>query len=115
MSNDMASTDPTPASSGALPPIVRAADLVKALAAVADAMARGVLSAEEAQSAAAVLEHHRKAVETSSRYPDDAGRGHVGPGRHQNRGVAPAACETALRSALKARPMDTRVRGTFVA
>ena len=36
------------------------ADLVKALAAVADAMARGVLSAEEAQ-AAAVLEHHRKA------------------------------------------------------
>jgi Family of unknown function (DUF5681) len=48
----------------ALPPIVGAADLVKALAAVADAMARGVLSAEEAQSAAAVLEHHRKAVET---------------------------------------------------
>jgi uncharacterized protein with ACT and thioredoxin-like domain len=47
-----------------LPPIVGAADLVKALAAVADAMARGVLSAEEAQSAAAVLEHHRKAVET---------------------------------------------------
>jgi hypothetical protein len=29
-----------------------------------DAMARGVLSAEEAQAAAAVLEHHRKAVET---------------------------------------------------
>jgi hypothetical protein len=48
----------------ALPPIVGAADLVKALAAVADAMARGVLSAEEAQAAAAVLEHHRKAVET---------------------------------------------------
>jgi hypothetical protein len=47
-----------------LPPIVTAADLVKALAAVADAMARGVLSAEEAQAAAAVLEHHRKAVET---------------------------------------------------
>ena len=47
-----------------LPPIVGAADLVKALAAVADAMARGVLSAEEAQAAAAVLEHHRKAVET---------------------------------------------------
>jgi hypothetical protein len=47
-----------------LPPIVSAADLVKALAAVADAMARGVLSAEEAQAAAAVLEHHRKAVET---------------------------------------------------
>jgi hypothetical protein len=47
-----------------LPPIVAAADLVKALAAVADAMARGVLSAEEAQAAAAVLEHHRKAVET---------------------------------------------------
>jgi Family of unknown function (DUF5681) len=47
-----------------LPPIVGAADLVRALAAVADAMARGVLSAEEAQAAAAVLEHHRKAVET---------------------------------------------------
>ena len=47
-----------------LPPIVSAADLVRALAAVADAMARGVLSAEEAQAAAAVLEHHRKAVET---------------------------------------------------
>jgi hypothetical protein len=37
---------------------------VRALAAVADAMARGLLSAEEAQAAAAVLEHHRKAVET---------------------------------------------------
>jgi Family of unknown function (DUF5681) len=47
-----------------LPPIVGAADLVKALAAVADTMARGILSAEEAQAAAAVLEHHRKAVET---------------------------------------------------
>jgi hypothetical protein len=47
-----------------LPPIVCAADLVRALAAVADAMARGVLSAEEAQAAATVLEHHRKAVET---------------------------------------------------
>jgi uncharacterized protein DUF5681 len=47
-----------------LPAIVTAADLVKALAAVADAMARGVISAEEAQAAAAVLERHRKAVET---------------------------------------------------
>jgi hypothetical protein len=47
-----------------LPPIVCAADLVRALAAVADAMSRGVLSAEEAQAAATVLEHHRKAVET---------------------------------------------------
>lgn len=47
-----------------LPSIVSAADLVQALAAVADAMARGVLSAEEAQAAGAVLEHHRKAVET---------------------------------------------------
>ena len=47
-----------------LPQIISAADLVRALAAVADAMARGVLSAEEAQAAAAVLEHHRKAVET---------------------------------------------------
>ena len=37
---------------------------LKALAAVADAMARGILSAEEAQAAAAVLDHHRKAVET---------------------------------------------------
>jgi hypothetical protein len=33
---------------------------VQALAAVADAMGRGVLSAEEAQAAAAVLEHHRR-------------------------------------------------------
>ena len=47
-----------------LPPIVGAADLVKALAAVADAMARGVISAEEAQAAAGVLDHQRKAVET---------------------------------------------------
>ena len=47
-----------------LPPIVSAADLVKALAAVTDAMARGVISAEEAQAAAAVLDHQRKAVET---------------------------------------------------
>ena len=29
-----------------------------------DAMSRGVISAEEAQAAAVVLEHHRKAVET---------------------------------------------------
>ena len=47
-----------------LPPIVGAADLVKALAAVADAMARGVISAEEAQATAGVLDHQRKAVET---------------------------------------------------
>ena len=47
-----------------LPPIVGTADLVKALAAVADAMARGVISAEEAQAAAGVLDHQRKAVET---------------------------------------------------
>jgi hypothetical protein len=47
-----------------LPPIVGAADLVTALSAVADAMARGVVSAEEAQAAAAVLDHQRKAVET---------------------------------------------------
>jgi hypothetical protein len=38
---------------------------VRALAAVADAMARGILSAAEAQAAAAVLEHRRKAVEPS--------------------------------------------------
>jgi hypothetical protein len=37
---------------------------VRALAAVADAMGRGLLSAEEAQATAAVFEHHRKAVET---------------------------------------------------
>ena len=47
-----------------LPPIVGATDLLRALAAVADAMSRGVISAEEAQAAAVVLEHHRKAVET---------------------------------------------------
>ena len=39
--------------------------IVRALAAMVDAMSRGVISAEEAQSAAVVLEHHhRKAVET---------------------------------------------------
>ena len=48
----------------ALPQITAAADLVKALAAVADAMARGVISAEEAQATAEVLDHQRKAVET---------------------------------------------------
>jgi hypothetical protein len=37
---------------------------VQASAAVVDAMSRGVISAEEAQAAAVVLEHHRKAVET---------------------------------------------------
>jgi hypothetical protein len=47
-----------------LPPIAGAADLVQALAAITDAMARGDISAEEAQAAAAVLDHHRKAVET---------------------------------------------------
>ena len=47
-----------------LPQITAAADLVKALSAVTDAMARGVISAEEAQAAAAVLDHQRKAVET---------------------------------------------------
>jgi hypothetical protein len=47
-----------------LPLIVSATDLVKALAAVVDAMSRGVISAEEALAAAAVLDHHRKAVET---------------------------------------------------
>jgi hypothetical protein len=47
-----------------LPPIVSASYVVRALAFVADAMARGVLSAEEAQAAAVVLDHHRKAVET---------------------------------------------------
>ena len=47
-----------------LPPIVCAADLLRASAAVVDAMSRGVISAEEAQAAAVVLEHHRKAVET---------------------------------------------------
>lgn len=44
--------------------ITAAADLVKTLSAVTDAMARGVISAEEAQAAAAVLDHQRKAVET---------------------------------------------------
>lgn len=34
-----------------LPPIAGAADLMRALAAISDAMARGVLSAEEAQAA----------------------------------------------------------------
>ena len=44
-----------------LPPIVGAADLLRALAAVVHAMSRGVISAAEVQAAAVVLEHHRKA------------------------------------------------------
>lgn len=48
----------------ALPPIAVAADLMQALGVISDAMARSILSAEEAQAAAAVLDHHRKAIET---------------------------------------------------
>ena len=47
-----------------LPQIVGAADVAQASSAVVDAMSRGVISAEEAQAAAVVLKHHRKAVET---------------------------------------------------
>jgi len=54
-----------------LPP-VSAADLVKALAAVADAMACGVLSAEEAQAAAAVLgTPSLRRVRVEQRFPAD--------------------------------------------
>jgi hypothetical protein len=47
-----------------IPPLHSATDLVKALVAVAGAMSRGDISAEEAAAAAAVLEHQRRAVET---------------------------------------------------
>ena len=47
-----------------LPPINGAADVVQASAVIIDCMSRGIISAEEAQAAAAVLDHHRKAVET---------------------------------------------------
>ena len=47
-----------------LPPIKAAVDVVVALGAVADAMAAGELTPEEASAAAGVLEAHRRAVET---------------------------------------------------
>ncbi len=47
-----------------LPPMASAADLVSALAAVAEAMGRGELTPEEAQAIAGVLEAQRKAIET---------------------------------------------------
>ena len=49
----------------ALPPVVVAADLVPALAAVVAAMGRGELTPEEAQAVCAVLESQRRAVETA--------------------------------------------------
>jgi hypothetical protein len=47
------------------PPLHRAADLVAALAAVAEAMARGELSPDEAHLVADVLEVQRRSIETA--------------------------------------------------
>lgn len=46
------------------PPIETAADIVKALGAVTDAVGRGDISPEEGQAVAAVLETKRRAIET---------------------------------------------------
>lgn len=48
-----------------LPPIETAADLVKALGAVAQAMARGEITPSEAQAVSNVLEMRRRAIETT--------------------------------------------------
>ena len=48
-----------------LPAVASAADLVRALAAVVAAMARGELTPEEARAVAGVLEAQRKAIETA--------------------------------------------------
>ena len=47
-----------------LPPVTAAADLVPAIAALVRALASGVLTPEEAQAVAGVLEAQRKAIET---------------------------------------------------
>ncbi len=47
-----------------LPPVRTAADTAAALGVIVAEMAAGNVSAEEAQAAASVLEHHRRAVET---------------------------------------------------
>jgi hypothetical protein len=49
-----------------LPPIKTAADVVAALGAVADAMAAGALTPEEASAVAGVFEAKRKAIETAA-------------------------------------------------
>ena len=49
-----------------LPPIKTAADVVAALGAVADAMAAGELTPEEASAIAGVFEAKRKAIETAA-------------------------------------------------
>ena len=47
-----------------LPSVSNAADIMAALTKLVDCMSRGIISSEEAHSAAGVLELHRKAVET---------------------------------------------------
>lgn len=49
----------------ALPALDTAADLPRALGAIADAVADGLLTPDEAQSVAAVLETQRRAIETA--------------------------------------------------
>jgi hypothetical protein len=48
-----------------LPPLEKPADIVAALGAVADAVAVGQISPDEAQAVAAVLETKRRAIETT--------------------------------------------------
>jgi hypothetical protein len=48
-----------------LPSLTTAADLVRALGSVVKAVGDGVLTPEEGQSAGAVLEMHRKAIESA--------------------------------------------------
>ena len=48
-----------------LPPVEQAADLPRALGAVAAAVAGGEISPEEGQAVASVLELHRRAIETA--------------------------------------------------
>lgn len=48
-----------------LPPMQQAADLPRALGAVADAVAAGAITPDEGQAVAAVLEAHRRAIDTA--------------------------------------------------
>jgi hypothetical protein len=48
-----------------LPPLVTAADLMHALSAVAAAVAAGEITPDEGQAVGAVLDLHRRAIETS--------------------------------------------------
>jgi hypothetical protein len=47
-----------------IPPVNSPADLVSALANITDAVSRGELTPDEGQAVAAILEQHRRAIET---------------------------------------------------